>query len=368
CVRVRSNVRFGVFVLVHCVVTRYYAYVYVPKPSSSVYKNWFTPFLLLCVTFGNDVARIAPVKKIQAISPQTAAVLSLTSSSSEIADQKRTQLLCKAIYCSRYHNSHKRRKRQFCRERKLNLCARKVYGRETLVTSYNVCGSGISWDVGLEDCLQCVVFRLLVFITEVSATRLRSDCRIRSPAFQYKKGYSPLRSQANESFDDATAEFYLLILWVLSRSRGRRWITVMVLVVLAWCGCVSVLLVEKSIQLNIRPSPDRFIMKVEALISKVEVRRAKFYGMIDRLTQNCKDASHPDDILELLEEVLAFREQTLEVELQLKEDLKGEERDQEATQRLAEKHERGSDKWKAPHPTIQPDSTTLAPQQQAKGE
>ncbi|KRZ20837.1 hypothetical protein T4C_10618 [Trichinella pseudospiralis] len=73
-------------------------------------------------------------------------------------------------------------------------------------------------------------------------------------------------------------------------------------------------------------------MKVEALISKVEVRRAKFYGMIDRLTQNCKDASHPDDILELLEEVLAFREQTLEVELQLKEDLKGEERDQEATQ------------------------------------
>ncbi|KRX99469.1 hypothetical protein T4E_2821 [Trichinella pseudospiralis] len=76
------------------------------------------------------------------------------------------------------------------------------------------------------------------------------------------------------------------------------------------------------VKLNIRPSPDRFIMKVEALISKVEVRRAKFYGMIDRLTQNCKDASHPDDILELLEEVLAFREQTLEVELQLKEDLK----------------------------------------------
>ncbi|KRY82684.1 hypothetical protein T4D_15725 [Trichinella pseudospiralis] len=73
-------------------------------------------------------------------------------------------------------------------------------------------------------------------------------------------------------------------------------------------------------------------MKVEALISKVEVRRAKFYAMIDRLTQNCKDASHSDDILELLEEVLAFRDQTLEVELQLEEGLKVEERDQEATQ------------------------------------
>ncbi|KRX86544.1 hypothetical protein T4E_10249 [Trichinella pseudospiralis] len=31
-------------------------------------------------------------------------------------------------------------------------------------------------------------------------------------------------------------------------------------------------------------------------------------------------------------EVMAFRDQTLEVELQLKEDLKGEERDQEAIQ------------------------------------
>ncbi|KRY66175.1 hypothetical protein T4A_2491, partial [Trichinella pseudospiralis] len=63
---------------------------------------------------------------------------------------------------------------------------------------------------------------------------------------------------------------------------------------------------EKSTHSTYVPSPDRFITKVEALVSKAEVRRAKFYGMIDRLTQNCKDASHPDDILELLEEVLAF--------------------------------------------------------------
>ncbi|KRY95897.1 hypothetical protein T4B_10745 [Trichinella pseudospiralis] len=41
----------------------------------------------------------------------------------------------------------------------------------------------------------------------------------------------------------------------------------------------------------VQTTPDRFIMKVEALISKVEVRRAKFYGMIDRLNcKDCKDA------------------------------------------------------------------------------
>ncbi|KRX86599.1 hypothetical protein T4E_5444 [Trichinella pseudospiralis] len=46
-----------VFVLVHCVVTRYYAYMSVPTPSSSVNKTFVllnTPFVLLGVTFRNE--------------------------------------------------------------------------------------------------------------------------------------------------------------------------------------------------------------------------------------------------------------------------------------------------------------------------
>ncbi|KRX18468.1 hypothetical protein T07_15037 [Trichinella nelsoni] len=73
-------------------------------------------------------------------------------------------------------------------------------------------------------------------------------------------------------------------------------------------------------------------MKAENLVSKAEVRRAKLYGMIDRLTQLCEDASHPDDIRELLDDVMAFHDKALEVQLQLEEALTGEERDQEATQ------------------------------------
>ncbi|KRZ54802.1 hypothetical protein T02_2933 [Trichinella nativa] len=73
-------------------------------------------------------------------------------------------------------------------------------------------------------------------------------------------------------------------------------------------------------------------MKAENLVSKAEVRRAKLYRMIDRLTQLCEDASHPDDIRELLDDVMAFHDKTLEVQLQLEEALTGEERDQEATQ------------------------------------
>ncbi|KRY38791.1 hypothetical protein T01_2128 [Trichinella spiralis] len=54
--------------------------------------------------------------------------------------------------------------------------------------------------------------------------------------------------------------------------------------------------------------------------------------MIDRLTQLCEDASHPDDIRELLDDVMAFHDKALEVKLQLEEALTGEKRDQEATQ------------------------------------
>ncbi|KRZ06795.1 hypothetical protein T4B_945 [Trichinella pseudospiralis] len=46
-----------VFVLVHCVVTRYYAYMSVPTPSSSVNKTFVllnSPFVLLGVTFRNE--------------------------------------------------------------------------------------------------------------------------------------------------------------------------------------------------------------------------------------------------------------------------------------------------------------------------
>ncbi|KRZ86993.1 hypothetical protein T08_13605 [Trichinella sp. T8] len=56
-------------------------------------------------------------------------------------------------------------------------------------------------------------------------------------------------------------------------------------------------------------------MKAETLVNKVEVRRAKLHGMIDRLTTRGSDG-----------------DKALEVQLQLEEALTGEERDQEATQ------------------------------------
>ncbi|KRX31870.1 hypothetical protein T05_10839, partial [Trichinella murrelli] len=52
--------------------------------------------------------------------------------------------------------------------------------------------------------------------------------------------------------------------------------------------------------------------------------------MIDQLTQLCKDAPHPDDLRELLDDVMAFHDKTLEMQLQLEAALTGEERDQEA--------------------------------------
>ncbi|KRX38637.1 hypothetical protein T05_5971 [Trichinella murrelli] len=39
--------------------------------------------------------------------------------------------------------------------------------------------------------------------------------------------------------------------------------------------------------------------------------------MIDQLTSLCKDAAHPDDFGELLDDVMAFHGKTLEVQLQL---------------------------------------------------
>ncbi|KRX58103.1 hypothetical protein T09_4561 [Trichinella sp. T9] len=70
----------------------------------------------------------------------------------------------------------------------------------------------------------------------------------------------------------------------------------------------------------------------ERVNPQFEVRRAKLYRMIDRLTQLCEYASHPDDIRELLDDVMAFHDKALDVQLQLEEALTGEERDQEATQ------------------------------------
>ncbi|KRY49296.1 Histone H2A [Trichinella britovi] len=58
-------------------------------------------------------------------------------------------------------------------------------------------------------------------------------------------------------------------------------------------------------------------MKAESIVSKIEVRRAKLHGMIDQLTSLCKDAAHPDDFRELLDDVMAFHGKTLEVQLQL---------------------------------------------------
>ncbi|KRZ02015.1 hypothetical protein T11_17749 [Trichinella zimbabwensis] len=54
--------------------------------------------------------------------------------------------------------------------------------------------------------------------------------------------------------------------------------------------------------------------------------------MVDYLTQLCEVWSHPDEIRELLDEVMAFCEQALELLLQSEEALTGEERDQEDTQ------------------------------------
>ncbi|KRZ85759.1 hypothetical protein T08_573, partial [Trichinella sp. T8] len=71
-------------------------------------------------------------------------------------------------------------------------------------------------------------------------------------------------------------------------------------------------------------------MKSESIVSKTEVRRAKLHGMIDQLTQLCKDASHPDDLREPLDDVMAFHDKTLVLQLQLEAALTGEERDQEA--------------------------------------
>ncbi|KRX86447.1 hypothetical protein T4E_10538 [Trichinella pseudospiralis] len=71
-------------------------------------------------------------------------------------------------------------------------------------------------------------------------------------------------------------------------------------------------------------------MKAESIVSKTEVRRAKLHVMIDQLTQLCKDAPHPDDLRELLDDVMAFHDKTLEMQLQLEAALTGEERDQEA--------------------------------------
>ncbi|KRY07603.1 hypothetical protein T12_11598 [Trichinella patagoniensis] len=58
-------------------------------------------------------------------------------------------------------------------------------------------------------------------------------------------------------------------------------------------------------------------MKAESIVSKTEVRRAKLHGMIDQLTQLCKDAAHPDDLGELFNDVMAFHDKTLEMQLQL---------------------------------------------------
>ncbi|KRY21777.1 Gamma-tubulin complex component 4 [Trichinella patagoniensis] len=77
-------------------------------------------------------------------------------------------------------------------------------------------------------------------------------------------------------------------------------------------------------------SQTRSIMKAESIVSKTEVRRAKLHVMIDQLTQLCKDAPHPDDLRELLDDVMAFHDKTLEMQLQLEAALTGEERDQEA--------------------------------------
>ncbi|XP_003382158.1 putative integrase core domain protein [Trichinella spiralis] len=71
-------------------------------------------------------------------------------------------------------------------------------------------------------------------------------------------------------------------------------------------------------------------MRAESIVSKTEVRWAKLHVMIDQLTQLCKDASHPDDLRELLDDVMAFHDKTLEMQLQLEAALTGEERDQEA--------------------------------------
>ncbi|KRZ85370.1 hypothetical protein T08_838 [Trichinella sp. T8] len=53
--------------------------------------------------------------------------------------------------------------------------------------------------------------------------------------------------------------------------------------------------------------------------------------LYDKLTRLCKDASHPDDIQELLEEVMAFRDNALEVQMKVEEPLTAEQRDKEST-------------------------------------
>ncbi|KRZ51803.1 hypothetical protein T02_1332 [Trichinella nativa] len=71
-------------------------------------------------------------------------------------------------------------------------------------------------------------------------------------------------------------------------------------------------------------------MKAESIVSKTEIRWAKLHVMIDQMTQLCKDASHPADLRELLDDVIAFHDKTLEMQLQLEAELTGEEQDQEA--------------------------------------
>ncbi|KRZ74965.1 hypothetical protein T10_5193 [Trichinella papuae] len=144
----------------------------------------------------------------------------------------------------------------------------------------------------LEDCFQCETVSTLDLVS-IDSYRDGSQCNtvkvgssnvIDFPAFQYEKRYSPLRSRASESVDFAR---HILVLR----------------------AGVVVISKEKSSQFNTRSQS----------------------GSIHHESRDF-DASHPDDIRELLEEVMAFRDKALEVQLQLEEALKGEERDQEATQ------------------------------------
>ncbi|KRZ71082.1 hypothetical protein T10_8088 [Trichinella papuae] len=93
-------------------------------------------------------------------------------------------------------------------------------------------------------------------------------------------------------------------------------------------------------------------MKTEALANKVEVRRTKIPVMVDYLTQLCEVGSHPDEIRELLDEMMAFCEQTLELLLHGRHSTNG-------SRGPADQREPRFDSWKTPYPSDPPDPKTL---------
>ncbi|KRZ02036.1 hypothetical protein T11_16224 [Trichinella zimbabwensis] len=106
-------------------------------------------------------------------------------------------------------------------------------------------------------------------------------------------------------------------------------------------------------------------MKTEALANKVAVRRVKRRVMVDYLTQLCEVGSHPDEIRELLDEVMAFCEQALELLFQLSR-VRNETRrtlsgrhSTNGSRGPAEQREPRFDNWKTPYPSDPPDPKTL---------